>query len=202
MRKKLGILTGLIILVFLSRSVSSATSFHVPGTLVLDRKYALYNAILQEGYYFLVFDNTGYLTDNFNRNHSYVLYFLDFSIAGLDSIIGQRNVPVNDYVIVTFEFELPGVYVTSMEFEMHASESISCFIVDYEGLAIYFETIGQIDVVNQRTILIIVSSVSGGIILLLAVNILLMRYRVYYRLIRRFKNYRNRKTGKRFKNIG
>ena len=186
----------------LSRSVSSATSFHIPGTLVLDRKYAFYNAIIEEGYYFLVFDNTGFLTDNFYRNHSYVLYFIDFSVEGIDSISGQKNVPVDDYVIITFEFELPGVYVTHIEFEMHASEEISCFIVDYEGLATYFETIGQVNVEQQKTILIIVSSVSGGIILLLAINILLVRNRVYPRIIRKIKSYRNKKAGRRFKNIG
>lgn len=202
MRKKLGILTGLFVLVLLSRSVSSATSFHVPGTMIHDRIYSTYNAIIEEGYYFLVFDNTGYLTDNFNRNHSYVIYFLDFAVEGIDQINGQGNVSGDDYEIITFNFEVPEVYISHIVFEMYASEPISCFIADYEGLADYFEFIGQINIKNQRTTLIIVSSVSGGIIFLLAVNILLVRNRVYFNLKRRYKAYRNKKTGKRFKNIG
>ncbi len=202
MKKKLGLLTGLIILALLSRNVTSTTSFHVPGTMIEDMIYAGYNAIIEEGYYFLVFDNTGFITDNFNRNHSYVLYFLEFEVEGIDPISGQRNVSVDDYEVVTFNFELPEIYVTHIVFEMFASERISSFIVDYQGLAQYFELIGQLNVEKQRTILIIVSSISGGIILLLAINILLMRNRVYWKLIRRIKTYRNKKAGRRFKSVG
>ncbi|MHA1200402.1 MAG: hypothetical protein ACTSQF_13850 [Candidatus Heimdallarchaeaceae archaeon] len=202
MRKKLGIIAGLIVLTILSRSVSGATSFHVPGTMIHDTVYGTYNAIIEEGYYFLVFDNTGYLTDNFNRNHSYVIYFLEFAVEGIDPIAGQGNVSVDDYTIVPFNFEVPEVYISHITFEMYTSQPISSFICDYEGLALYFEFIGQIDVENQRITLIIVSSVSGGIIILLAVNILLVRNRVYFNLRRRYRAYRNKKAGRRFKNIG
>ena len=55
MKRKLGITAGILVLVFLSRPVSAVPSFHVPGTLVLDRIFGTYNAIIEEGYYFLVF---------------------------------------------------------------------------------------------------------------------------------------------------
>lgn len=202
MKKHTSIIAGFIILTILANTTNAATSFHIPGTLILDRVYGTYNAIIEEGYYFLVFDNTGYLSDNFNRNDSYVLYFLEFSVEDLDEINGQTSVPKDDYVVITFNFELPEVYVTNVVFEMYASESLSCFVADYEGLATYFEFIGKIDVEQQRTLLIVVSSVSGGVILLLIVNIIFVRNRIYFKLIRRFKSYRNRRAGKRFKNIG
>ena len=202
MRKKPSILAGIIVLVFLSQTLSRADSFHIPGTLVLDQKYARYNSILVEGYYFLVFDNTGFLTNNFNRNDSYVIYFLEFFENGTEDVNGQRSVPKDDYVIITFDLELPDAYITYIRFEMYTSESISSFIVDYQGLAKYFELIGKITEEQQRTTLIIVSSISGGIILLLATNIVLMRNRVYQKLGRKIRAYRNKKAGKRFRDVG
>ena len=202
MNKKTSIIAGFIVLAVLANTTAAATSFHVPGTLILDTIYGTYNAIIEEGYYFLVFDNTGYLTDNFNRNDTYVIYFLEFSVEGLDEINGQTSVPKDDYRIITFNFELPEVYVTNAVFEMYASESLSCFIADYEGLAEYFEFIGKINVEQQRTALIVVSSVCGGVIVILVVNIIFIRNRIYSKLLMRFKAYRNRRAGKRFKNIG
>ena len=202
MRTKLAIIAGFIALVVLSRPVTSATTFHVTGTLVLDRRFAFYNAIIEEGYYFLVFDNTGFLTDNFDRNDSYVIFFLEFSVDGMDEVNGQKSVPKGKYEIVTFDFELPGIYVTSVEFHMYASEDLCSFIADYEGLAAYFELIGSINVEQQQTILIAVASTSGGIIILLAINTVLVRNRIYFKLARKFRERKNKKAGRRYKNIG
>ena len=202
MRRNFALLTGILIVILLSTRVSSIPSFYIPDTLVEDKLYSEYTAIIQEGYYFLVFDNTGFITGNFNRNHSYVIYFLEFEAANIDTISGQHNVTENDYEIVTFNFDVPETYITHIYFKMYASQRISSFIVDYHGLAQYFELIGNINEEHQRTILIVVSSVSGGIIIFLALNILLIRYRVYFRINRKIKVYRNKRAGKRFKNIG
>ena len=78
MKKKV-ILFSIFLTLLITPHIGQALSFsYVHGSLIEDRRYGLVNFIIEEGYYFLVIDNTGIVTDDYDRYDSYVIYMLSF----------------------------------------------------------------------------------------------------------------------------
>jgi hypothetical protein len=191
-----------ILLLFLPSLVKGSPFSYVPGTLIEDRIFDSFTVIIEEGYYFLVFDNTGYITDNYTRLDSYVIFTLDFVEDGINDIDSQRLVNNGSYSIITFNFEVSGIYVTECTFEMVASERISVFLTDYHGLAEYLDEIAHLTVGQNRRDMIIVAGISSGVIAALIVTIVFIRYRIFWKIKRRYNAYKVKKSGAKFKNIG
>ena len=59
--KKKTIAISLFIMFLVTPHIGQAFSFsYVAGSLIKDRRYGITNCIIEEGFYFLVIDNTGY----------------------------------------------------------------------------------------------------------------------------------------------
>ena len=137
---------NLLLLILLVPIFGQAISFdYVPGSLIKDRLFGISNCIVEEGYYFLVIDNTGVVTDDYDRNDSYVLYLVEFS-EDINTIEGSVTVAEGNYFVLSFNFKLTGVVVTECYIEIHGSNRVSVFITDYLGLAEYYEQVGKIDI--------------------------------------------------------
>lgn len=202
MKLKSTLLPLALIAIILPSLVTGNPFSYIPGTLIEDRLYDSYTVIIEEGYYFIVFDNTGYITDNYTRLDSYVIFTLEFVETGIDDINEQRLVKNGSYTIFTFYFEVQGIYVTECEFEMTASERLSAFITDYEGLAEYLDETAHLTEGQRKREVIIVAGVSSGIIASLLIAIIFMRFRIFWRIKRRYNAYKVKKSGAKFKNIG
>lgn len=162
--KKKAIVLSLFLALLLTPHIGQAFSFsYVPGSLINDRRYGLANFIIEEGYYFLVIDNTGIVTDNYKRNDSFVIYLMSFSEEGLDPLEGSGTVAEDNYFVISFNFELSGVYVTECRIEIHASNSVSAFITDYLGLAEYYDEVGRIDIDVRRQLIYTIVGVGGAL---------------------------------------
>ena len=202
MKRKTVLLAFVILALILPSTISGSPFYYITGTLVEDKKYDHFDVIIEEGYYFLVFDNTGYITDNYTRLDSYVIYTLDFGEAGVRDIDGQKPVKAGEYALVSFNFDLAGVIVTELYFEMIASERLSAFLTNSDGLAQYFHETGELTKKQRQEDLIIISSVLSSTVGLLLITIVVMRYNLLRKIKRRYQAYRNRKVGRKFKNIG
>lgn len=162
--KKKAIMLSLFLTLLVTPHIGQAFSFsYVTGSLIKDRRYGLANFIIEEGYYFLVIDNTGIVTDDYKRNDSFVIYMMSFSEEGLDSLEGSGTVAEDNYFVISFNFELPGVYVTECRIEIHSSNSVSVFITDYLGLAEYYDEVGRIDIDVRRQLIYIIVGVGGAL---------------------------------------
>ncbi len=162
--KKKAIVLSLLLTLLVAPHIGQALSFHyVPGSLLKDTRYGLANCIIKEGFYFLVLDNTGVVTDDYERNDSYVIYEMSFSEEGIDSIEGAGTVTGDNYFVISFNFELSGVYVSECSIEIHASNRISAFITDYLGLAEYYDEVGRIDIDVKRQLIYTIVGVGGAI---------------------------------------
>ncbi len=151
-------------MLLLAPHIGQAISFsYVPGSLIKDRRYGLSNCIIEEGYYFLVIDNTGVVTDDYDRYDSYVIYSISFSEEGIDTIDGTGTIAEDNYFVVSFNFDLEGVYVTECRIEIHASNDVSAFITDYLGLAEYYDEVGRIDINVKRQLIYTIVGVGGAL---------------------------------------
>ena len=202
MNRKTALLAFALLAVILPTAVSGSPFYYVPYTMIEDVKYGSFSVIVEEGFYFLVFDNTGYITDNYTRVDSYVIFSLDFVEEGMRDINAQRPVKAGEYTFITFNFDLSGIIVTECNFEMIASERISAFLTDSTGLAEYFEETADLTQGQRRQEIIIVSSISVSVVAALLIAIIFMRYRLIWRIKKKYQAYRNKKAGIKFKNIG
>jgi len=202
MKRKTALLSFALLAVILPTFVSGSPFYYVPNTLIEDVKYGSFSVIVEEGFYFLVFDNTGYITDNYTRVDSYVIFTLDFAVEGMRDIAAQRPVKAGEYTFISFNFDLSGIYVTECNFEMTASERISAFLTDSTGLAEYFEETADLTQGQRRQEIILVSSISASIVTVLLIVIIVMRYRLLWWIKKKFQAYRHKKAGTKFKNIG
>ena len=126
---------------------------YVPGSLIKDKISGQKTCIVEEGFYFLVIDNTGVITGDFDRNNSYVVFFLSFSEADIDTIEGSGTVDEDNYFVLSFNFNLTSIYVTECTIEIYASNRVSIFLVDYLGLAEYYDEVGSIDINIKRQLI-------------------------------------------------
>ena len=153
MNKKI-ILVSLVFAIIFTSFASEAYSFYyVPGSLVVDKLYDDFDAILDEGFWFLVIDNTGAVSANIKRHDAYVIFDLSFSEEGLENFSESLTIPADSYHTVAFNFNQTSKYVTEAFFTMHASRRISAFITDADGLAAYFEEVGRLAINIQRPII-------------------------------------------------
>ncbi len=161
--------------------IGQAFSFsYVPGSLITDKRYGLANCIVEEGFYFFVLDNTGVITENYDRNSSYVIFEMSFSEEEIDSIDGSLTIAEDNYFVVSFNFELSNVYVTECRIEIHASNGVSAFITDYLGLAEYYEEVGRIDIDVKRQLIYTIVGVGGA----LAISIGIATFFIFRRIRR------------------
>lgn len=168
--KKKAILLSLFLTLLITPHIGQALSFsYVHGSLIEDKRYGLVNFIIEEGYYFLVIDNTGVVTDNYDRLDSYVIYEMSFSEEGLETIEGTGTVAQDNYFVISFNFELSGVYVTECRIEIHCSNDVSVFITDYLGLAEYYDEVGRIDIDVKRQLIYTIVGVGGALAISLGV---------------------------------
>ena len=202
MRVKSILLPLAMIAIILPATVTGSPFSYVSGSLVEDKLYATYSIILVENYYFLVFDNTGYITGNYTRLDSYVIFSIEFEEEGINDISAQRLVKNGSYQVFTFNFDIAGIYVTECTFIMTASERVSAFLTDYAGLAEYFDEVSHLIAGQRRKEMIIVAGVSSGIIVSLIVAIVFMSFRIFWRIKKRYNAYKVKKSGAKFKNIG
>ena len=202
MKVKSTLLPLAMLAIILPALVTGSPFSYVPGSLVEDRLYDSFTIIIEEGYYFLVFDNTGYITDNYTRLDSYVIFTLEFVEEGINDIDAQRLVKNGSYGVFTFNFDVSGIIVTECTFEMTASERLSAFLTDYAGLAEYFEETAHLTAGQRTKEIIIVAGVASGIIASLIVAIVFMRFRIFWRIKKRYNAYKIKKSGTKFKNIG
>ena len=152
MNKKI-IIVGVIFAILFTSFASEAYDFYiVPGSLVVDKLYDDFNAILAEGFWFLIIDNTGAISAEKRRFDTYVIFDLTFSEEGIQTFSDSLTIPANSYHSVAFNFNQTSKYVTEAFFTMHASRRISAFITDAEGLAGYFEEVGRLAINIQRPI--------------------------------------------------
>jgi len=160
--KKKAIVLSLLLTLLVAPHISQALSFsYVPGSLIKDKRYGLANCIIEEGFYFLVLDNTGVVTGNYERNDSYVIYEMSFSEEGIYPIEGSGTIAEDNYFVISFNFNLTNVYVTECRIEIHASNSISVFVTDYLGLAEYYDEVGRIDIDVKRQLIYTIVGVGG-----------------------------------------
>ncbi len=202
MKRKTALLTFALLVIILPTVVSGSPFYFVPNTMIEDRKYGSFSVIVEEGFYFLIFDNTGYITDNYTRVDSYVIFTLNFEEEGMRDISAQKSVKAGEYNFISFNFDLTGIYVTECDFEMTASERISAFLTDSTGLAEYLEETADLTKGQRQRAIILVSSISSSIIAILLIMIVFMRYKPIWRIKKKYQAYRNKKAGIKFKNIG
>ena len=202
MKRKTALLSFALLAVILPTFVSGSPFYYVPNTMVEDKIYGSFTVIVEEGFYFLVFDNTGYITDNYTRVDSYVIFTLDFAVEGMRDIDAQKSVKAGEYNFISFNFDVSGIYVSECDFEMTASERISAFLTDSTGLAEYFEETADLTQGQRRQDIILVSSISASIVATLLIVIIVMRYRLLWRIKKKYQAYRIKKAGIKFKNIG
>ena len=152
MNKKI-IMVGLVFAMLITSVSSEAFDFYiVPGSLVYDKIYDDFDAILDEGFWFLVIDNTGAISAEKRRNDAYVIYDLTFSEEGIQTFSESFTIPADTYHTIAVNFNQTSKYVTEAFFTMHSSRRISAFITDPEGLAGYFEEVGRLAINIQRPI--------------------------------------------------
>ncbi|MHA1551686.1 MAG: hypothetical protein ACTSQC_07055 [Candidatus Heimdallarchaeaceae archaeon] len=162
--KKKALVLNLFLVLLLAPHIGQAISFsYVPGSLIKDRRYGISNCIIEEGYYFLVIDNTGVVTDEYDRYDSFVIYEMSFSEEGLNSLEGSGTVAEDNYFVISFHFNLSGVYVTECRIEIHCSNDVSVFITDYIGLAEYYDEVGRIDIDVKRQLIYTIVGVGGAL---------------------------------------
>jgi hypothetical protein len=184
MKKKV-ILFSIFLTFLITPHIGQALSFsYVHGSLIEDRRYGLVNFIIEEGYYFLVYyflviDNTGVVTDNYDRLDSYVIYEMSFSEEGLETIEGTGTVAQDNYFVISFNFELSGVYVTECRIEIHCSNDVSVFITDYLGLAEYYDEVGRIDIDVKRQLIYTIVGVGGAIAIGIGVATFFILRKIY-----------------------
>ncbi|MCG3260652.1 MAG: hypothetical protein H7644_12950, partial [Candidatus Heimdallarchaeota archaeon] len=175
MNRKTALLSFALLAVILPTFVSGSPFYYVPNTMIEDVKYGSFSVIVEEGFYFLVFDNTGYITDNYTRFDSYVMFTLDFAVEGMRDIAAQRSVKAGEYNFISFNFDVSGIIVSECDFEMTASETISAFLTDSTGLAEYFEETADLTHGQRQREIILVSSISASIVATLLIVIIFMR---------------------------
>ncbi|MCK4896495.1 MAG: hypothetical protein KAS47_06770 [Candidatus Heimdallarchaeota archaeon] len=162
--KKKALVLSLFLMLLLTPHIGQALSFsYVTGSLIKDRRYGLANCIIEEGYYFLVIDNTGVVTGDYDRNDSFVIYTMSFTEEGLDPLEGSVTVAEENYFVISFNFELTGVYVTECSIEIRGSNGVSVFITDYLGLAEYYDEVGRIDIDVRRQLIYTIVGVGGAL---------------------------------------
>ena len=164
MNKKSAVL-GIAIILLCSSFVSEAYPFqYMPGSLVEDKLYASFNVIISEGFYFLVIDNTGAVSKKSIRNDAYIIYDLTFSHEELDSFSDSLTINEDDYLVISFNFNLTGIFVTEAFFEIRSSRRVSAFITDSDGLAEYFREVGRLAINIQRPIVYTISAFGAALV--------------------------------------
>lgn len=177
MKRSLGISCFVLFLVIVPYFIQAQPNYAIPGSLVEDKVYDYFTILLDEGDYFIIIDNTGIITDDFDRSDSYVIYSLTFSEAGMDTVEGSVTISANDYEVIAVDWTNPSVFFTEADFEIHASKKISAFLTDYIGLTLYIEEVSNIKTFNPMPI-IISSSIVGSILVILIIVVIINTGRI------------------------
>ena len=172
MKKSLGISYFILLLIISPFIIQSQHNYIIPGSLVEDKIYDYYSILLEEGDYFIIIDNTGIISNNFERVDSYVIYSMTFSETEMEEIEGSTTISAGHYEVISVDWTLTSTFITEAYFEIHASERISAFLTDYIGLTLYIEDVGSIKQFNPKPIIISASIVGSILVVLIAVVIL------------------------------
>ena len=177
MKKNLGITCFVILLVIAPFFTTALPIYVIPGTLVEDITYDFYTIELDERDYFLVIDNTGIITEDYNRVDSYVIYSLTFSEPGLEGVEGSLTVKAKEYEVIAVDWTTSSVFSSEVQFDIHASKKITAFLTDYTGLTQYIEDVSNLVAFNLKPI-IISASIIGGILVILIVVVIINTNRI------------------------
>jgi len=182
--KRKNLLVYLFVFLFLVPIFSKAYSFYyVYNSLVEDQKYASSKCVITEGYYFLVIDNTGLITENYKRNDTYINYFIYSLTANYTIKEGRTTIIAGDYLVVEFQFEYEDLLVTEIKTEVYSQNPVSIFITNHEGLTEYAEEVESIGMFSSTTVLIIAFSSIGGALILAAAVYLTIKH-LHPRIVR------------------
>ncbi len=177
MKKNLGITCFVLLLIIAPFFTVALPIYVIPGTLVEDMIYDYYTIILDESDYFIVIDNTGIITEDYNRVDSYVIYSLTFSEAGMEGVEGSITIKAKEYEVIAVDWTLSSVSFSEVLFEIHSSKRITAFLTDYTGLTQYIEDVSNLVAFNLRPI-IISAGVVGGIFVILIIVVIINTNRI------------------------
>jgi hypothetical protein len=177
MKKNLGITCFILLSIIVPFFTVAQPSYVIPGTLVEEMIYDYYSIVLDERDYFIIIDNTGIISGNYDRVDSYVIYSLTFDEPGMEEVEGSLTIKADEYEVVAVDWTLPTVFFSEVSFEIHASKRISAFLTDYVGLTQYIEEVSNLKAFNPKPI-IISASVVGSILVILIVVVIINTNRI------------------------
>ena len=135
--KKVGIKTVLPFVVLIGLILSSNSSYafyYIEGSMFEEIIYTEFELILDERDYYLVIDNTGYISRNYIRNESFVcgviVFRAKYSTYMEFNFILNSSLAESQYRSISLLINEPG----NMSFKIIATEEVTVFVTTLQGL--------------------------------------------------------------------
>ncbi|MCG3225990.1 MAG: hypothetical protein H7645_03665 [Candidatus Heimdallarchaeota archaeon] len=177
MKSRIAIYFMLVLIVLYPFINDSSAFYSIQGSLVTDKLHGLEEIIIVEGIYFLVIDNTGLVSKNFERNDTYVEYAIMFNATWNEDITGEGVIHNGSYLMVPFSFEYEDVYVTEITITFDSTSRVSSFVTTDAGFTQFIAELADLEQESMRPLIISISVV-GSVLAVLIVFISLRTRRV------------------------
>ncbi|NPD90419.1 MAG: zinc ribbon domain-containing protein [Asgard group archaeon] len=152
----------IIMLIGLLFFINDSSAFYsIQGSLVIDKFHSINEIIIIEGIYFFVIDNTGIVSNNFDRNDTYVEYAIRFNATWNEDKTGEVLIYNGSYVMIPISFEFEDVFVTEISLEFNSTSRVSSFVTSDTGFANYLEDIAKLEPDSMIPVIITVVAVGA-----------------------------------------
>ncbi|MHA1955128.1 MAG: hypothetical protein ACXAAM_05265 [Candidatus Heimdallarchaeaceae archaeon] len=168
----------MLILIVLFPFINDSTAFYsLQGSQVTDKLHGSNEIIIIEGIYFLVIDNTGLVSKNFERNDTYVEYAILFNATWNEDITGEGVINNGSYLMVPFSFEYEDVYVTEITIAFNSTSRVSSFVTTDAGFTQFLAELADLEPEPMRPLIISIAVV-GGVLAVMIIFISMRTRRV------------------------
>lgn len=164
----------MLVLIVLYPFINDSTAFYsIQGSLVTDKLHGSKEIIIIEGIYFLVIDNTGLVSKDFERNDTYVEYAILFNATWNEDTTGEGLIHNGSYLMIPFSFIYEDVYVTEITIAFNSTSKVSSFVTTDVGFAQFLAELADLEPESIRPLIIVIAVVGS----VLAVIIIFVSFR-------------------------
>ncbi len=155
-RRNYALLIILLTITVISSQITSVKSFfYYENSLYIETKGCSFNITLSEGYHFLVVENTGYCAGNYYRNRKtasiqYIVIRPENSDPFYNRMIfGEASLESQSYLYLNFSIMIESDDSPQTSFSIEASNEISVFITNENGLNEFREEVYNTNFVDK-----------------------------------------------------
>lgn len=180
--KKVGIKTVLPFVVLIGLILSSNSSYafyYIEGSMFEEIIYTEFELILDERDYYLVIDNTGYISRNYIRNESFVcgviVFRAKYSTYLEFNFILNSSLAESQYRSISLLINEPG----NMSFKIIATEEVTVFVTTLQGLEQFESEISEfLDEGGKYRTTYILIGIIGSLLIMSVATVIYARKRI------------------------